>query len=468
MTFPMSRRLFAAIAEEVRNVATTFGRFVASLNTRKGDERSERKFAQFVPAPAIDTRSFLFLQGPQSPFLRRLGLAMAGLGAKVVKINVCGGDVLHWPKPFTRHYRDSRYAWPAFVAGIMDESGITDLILMGDKRPMNLDAICLAQARGIAVHVLEEGYLRPSYITMERGGVNSNSTLPATPTAVRARAASLSPIPPRVCRIANPMPTRVFATVKQHLGNGLLFPFFPRYRTHRPYCILRELTGWLPRYFRRVERRRQADAVMERILAQDTPYFLFPLQLDADMQVRSYSHFGVVDSIMRVVSSFAAASPPDYRLLVKNHPLDNGLIDLRAFLDNFARAAGVRERIDYLDGGLGRRIMDHPQCRGVVLVNSTIGMEALTLDLPVFCLGKAPYAMPGLAVTPQEMPLDAFWKAPRPVDTSLLADFIQVLHADALVPGNFYTDAGIAAAISGILRRLKLAAPRTGEENLPC
>ncbi len=428
------------------------------------DRRALRKFARFDPTPEAGARSFLFLQGPQSPFMRRLGLAMHSLGVKVLRINVCGGDVYHWPRPLTLCYRGSRLDWPAFVATVMDRHGVTDLILIGDKRPLNHDAICLARARGIAVHVLEEGYLRPSYITMERGGVNSNSSLPPTPEAVRALAATLPDLP-RPSRIVDSMSVRVVSTIKHHVGNTVLFGFFPRYRTHRPYAIGVELTGWLPRYFSRKRRRRRAETTVAGLFASGRPFFLFPLQLDSDMQVRSYSHFGVLDSIMHVLSSFARGAPDDCVLLVKNHPLDNGLINLSRYLNNFARAAGIADRIIYIDGGAGRPIMEHEQCRGVVVVNSTMALEAMALGRPVYSLGRAPYAMPGLAVAPAEMSLEAFWTDPRPVDMDLLVDFVKVLHERALLPGNFYTDVGIAAAVAGILRRLGLAVPCPGEEH---
>ena len=43
------------------------------------------------------TRSFLFLQGPQSPFFHTLGRAVEKAGCLVRKVNVCGGDDFLWP-----------------------------------------------------------------------------------------------------------------------------------------------------------------------------------------------------------------------------------------------------------------------------------------------------------------------------------------------------------------------------------
>lgn len=414
-----------------------------------------RSSARPRPGAAPGDRSFLFLQGPQSRFFRRLGLALVARGARVLKVNFCGGDVLHWHGEHTVAYRGSRLDWPTWAAALLDRYQVTDILLMGDKRPLHHDVICLANARGLAVHVLEEGYLRPSYITMERGGVNSNSPLPDSPEAVRAAAAAL-PEPEPYNFIPDSLRIRVRDTAKHHFGNAVLLSLFPHYHTHRPYCIARELVGWIPRYFTLSRRRRQAVSAAADLFAADVPFFLFPLQLDADMQVRSYSHFGVLDSIMQVLSSFAADAPPDTRLLVKNHPLDNGLIDLRRFVANFAQAAGIADRVVYVDGGPGKLLMEHPRCQGVVVVNSTMGLEAMALSRPVYSLGRAPYAMPGLAVTPAEAELGHFWQAPRPVDESLLSDFIRVLRHHALIAGNFYTAEGIDVAVNGICRRLGL------------
>lgn len=402
-------------------------------------------------------RSFLFLQGPQSRFFRRLGLAVHAAGARVLKVNICGGDVFHWPRPFTRLYQGSRGDWPRWIAEVMDRHKVTDLLLMGDKRPMNRDAICIARSRDIAVHVFEEGYLRPNHITLERDGVNTRSRLPSAPEGVRCAAATL-PDPPPHQPVPDSMPIRVRDTIRHHVGNFVLWGLFPRYRTHRPYTIGWELTGWLPRYFTRHARQERALAAQKALMASGRPYFLFPLQLDADIQVRSYSHFGVRDSIMQVLSSFAASAPDDVILVVKNHPLDNGLINLDRFVDSFSRATNIRDRVVFLDGGQGRPLMESDRCKGVVLVNSTIGLEALALGRPVFSLGRAPYAMPGLAATLPDTTLTDFWMIPVPPDPRLLRDFVKILLHKALVLGNFYTDQGITLAVEGSLRRLGLIA----------
>jgi len=57
------------------------------------------------------------------------------------------------------------------------EKQITDLVIYNDTRPFHKTAIQAAHAKGINVHIFEEGYLRPYWITYERDGSNGISKL---------------------------------------------------------------------------------------------------------------------------------------------------------------------------------------------------------------------------------------------------------------------------------------------------
>ncbi|MBQ7249508.1 MAG: hypothetical protein IJS21_05720, partial [Deltaproteobacteria bacterium] len=60
---------------------------VAAVDTRP-------PLADGSPGQKPEQRVFLLLQGPQSPFFRRLGDALQRAGAQVIKVNFRGGDVL--------------------------------------------------------------------------------------------------------------------------------------------------------------------------------------------------------------------------------------------------------------------------------------------------------------------------------------------------------------------------------------
>ncbi len=114
--------------------------------------------------------------------------------------------------------------------------------------------------------------------------------------------------------IPNSLKIRVHDAIRHHVGNTVLFGLFPRYRTHRPYPIVWELKGWLPRYLTRKTRKAESLARQDELLASGRPFFLFPLQLDADTQIRLYSSFsGILESIVYVMASFATKAPQSAR-----------------------------------------------------------------------------------------------------------------------------------------------------------
>ena len=203
----------------------------------------------------------------------------------------------------------------------------------------------------------------------------------------------------------------------------------------------------------RSARRKRSTQALRAAYRAHASYFLFPLQLDADSQVRRYSPYsGMKEAIACVLTSFARSAPADTHLIIRNHPLDNGLIDYAGFIASFAAACGISDRVHFIEGGKAHQMMD--KSLGVVVLNSTIGISALRQAKPVYCVGTSIYAKPGLAVTSAEMPLDAFWSHPRGPETAAIADFERVLKTHALVNGNFYTREGISTAIDGILQRL--------------
>lgn len=136
------------------------------------------------------SRSFLFLQGPHGPFFSMLAQALRNCGHNALRINLNGGDKVDWPGPAT-DYRGTFRAWPLFFDDFIVNHGVTDLILYGDCRPYHASAHGMARLRGVRVHVVEEGYIRPDFLTLQADGVNGNSKLPLDPQWYLDQAACL-------------------------------------------------------------------------------------------------------------------------------------------------------------------------------------------------------------------------------------------------------------------------------------
>ena len=397
-------------------------------------------------------KTHLFLQVPHGPFFRRLGNALREQGDRVIRVNSCGGDVWDWPLAHTKCFHKKNVFWGAWIGELMDREEVTDLHVFGDWRPLHREAVLLAKLRGLRVWAYEEGYLRPDYITMESGGVNGLSFLPQTREAMAALAAKcLKPPVPR--KLGNPQVYKTWMAIGHYAGTIFMWPFFRHFQTHRPQSASHEVWGWFLRVLSRSRRKNRSAKELKAAYRSRAPYFLFPLQLDSDSQVRRYSPYsGMKEAIACVLTSFASAASENTHIIIRNHPLDNGLIDYATFIDSFAKACGIRERVHFVEGAKANRMMD--KSIGVVVLNSTIGITALRLGKPVYCVGTAIYAMDGLAINSEQMPLDDFWQKKRAPQRDALADFERVLKTHALINGNFYTPEGIDTAIDGILRRL--------------
>ena len=141
------------------------------------------------PHLPADQRSFLFLQGPHGPFFAALGKILTSAGSSVHRVGFNMGDRVFWPQSASYiPYADTPEAWSDRLREIIAEKGVTDIVLYGDTRPIHAEAVAQARAAGITIHVFEEGYLRPYWITYERGGSNGNSRLMEMSVAQMRRA----------------------------------------------------------------------------------------------------------------------------------------------------------------------------------------------------------------------------------------------------------------------------------------
>lgn len=334
---------------------------------------------------------------------------------------------------------------------------MTDICLYGDWRPLHWEAVRLAYARGIRVWVFEEGYLRAGFSTLEENGVNGRSSLPVNPQDIREMAVGLPD--PKAITVENDIRDKVYKAIFHHVGNVCLWPKFHHYRTHRPTNIFFELLGILPRYLTRNKRSERSLKALEAFNASDDPYFFYPLQLVSDSQVQLYSPYvRVQEAIADVLASFALHAHHKTRLLIKNHPLDNGLIDYGEFIKGFAEELGIADRVTYVEDGSTADMI--AGSRGVVLINSTVGLMALDQNKPVYCMGRSIYNIEGLTQSLPSTPLDMFWRAPKAPNKPLYRAFKRILYSQALIHGNFYSPHGIDLAVNATIERFESSTVR--------
>lgn len=387
-------------------------------------------------------RRVLLLQGPVGPFFWRAAKWLRSQGATTHKINFNGGDVTFFPSG--KLYTKSTDKLEGTLRSMINTTGVTDLWLFGDCRPIHRIAVALAKTLGVNVWVFEEGYFRPAFITCERGGVNGNSALPASPDAYKSW--------PHWDGDHGVMPARegTFQTMALQacvywLMAALLWPLTPFYRHHRSLNILSEGARWVRGYARKLRFMIQERGLQD-LLSNDLSgkFFLVPLQVHNDAQVTTHSEFADVRTfIAQTMLSFARHAPKDHVLAFKHHPLDRAYREYGAWIHAHASALGVADRVHVLHDQHLPTLLNH--AAGAIVINSTVGLSAIHQGVATHVMGKAFYGFAGLA---HRGSLEEFLRNPagfRP-DTDLYLRFRNAVISTTQINDNFYKAIGGFAA----------------------
>jgi len=463
--------------------------------------------ARFAQGQSLKGRRFLIVTAPFGPFGRVLAEQLAAEGASVARMLFNAGDAAYWRRSGAVPYTGDVRRWPARLARLVQDQGLTDLIVFGEGGPYNqgvlsqarklkalaagagaegrgssdvVDEQSLAQAASdrvandsapntpgaqaarlrepsdsgaasaahpLRIWVLENGYFRPDWITVEEDGVNASSGLPRDRTAYDPPIPEILPTRP-AGRI---LPHHVINISLYHVAQPLGRLVFRRYvypYTQSPWL---QFIGHVRRYLSLTLRSRtESDAGVIRARG---PFFIACLQREGDAQLLRYSHYADNTAFLaEVLSSFARHAAPDARLVIKNHPLDPGLVDLARMTHILAVERGIADRVDFIDGGNLAAL-----CRasnGMVVNNSSAALSALGFSTPVKVLGEAFFDIDGLT---DQAPIHAFWTSPTPPDDALFNRFKAHVIARTQVNGNYHEPKALKPTAKALARKFAAA-----------
>jgi capsular polysaccharide export protein len=387
-----------------------------------------------------DQKVFLFLQGPHGPFFHRLARMVRHSGAKVWRVGFNAGDRLFWKDRASYiAYKGDAESWPDVFASIVEEKGVTDLVLYGDVRPIHAQAVAHAKAAGVTVHVFEEGYMRPYWITYERGGSNGHSRLMRMSVDDMRRALENSDMD-------TALPPASWGDMRQHVWYGALYhgavllfnQGYSKFKPHRALTVRQEFGLYLKRLLLMPAQAIERRIATLRIRHGGFPYHLALLQLEHDASFQAHSPFeSMADFLRTVVESFADGAPQHHHLVVKAHPLEDGRVPIRRTLNRLAREHNVTHRVHFVRGGKLAQLLD--EARTAVTVNSTAAQQVLWRGIPLKTFGDAVYAKPEFVST---KPLKDFFSLAERPDRKAYADYRRYLLETSQIAGGFYSASG--------------------------
>ncbi|WP_249126457.1 capsular biosynthesis protein [Aeromonas popoffii] len=317
--------------------------------------------------------------------------------------------------------------------------GIDSLICYGDCRYCHLQAIRICKLKKIAVWAMEEGYLRPDYVTLEQGGVNAFSPLFAKRDQL-AKMAWPAPYEAQL-QVGKTFARRAGYASRYHISKMLFRWRYPHFVNHRPWSLYQEARGWVAGGLVKWWYRWSDRSLLKALPQHKGHIFFVPLQVTEDFQIREHSDLsGVEEMVAQVMNSFAEHAHREDVLLFKHHPMDRGYVSYQSQINRLVTLLGLEGRVFY---GYDLPLPTlYPLLKGVITINSTVGLSALLHDVPTFCMGRALYDLAGLTTRGS---LATFWHKQSPVCSDTFERMRQSLLHLTQLNASFYRHLELSA-----------------------
>ena len=393
---------------------------------------------------------FLFIGAPFGPFFSRLARELEAAGGEVFRTVCEGGEYRETPSHCRVIYRHRDGDWKRFIRGVVRRKKVDAVITFNDTLPRNRGALEIAEEFGLHSFVLENGYLRPHWVTLERDGVNGFSRLPRDPDVyLEARQAVQEPVDNR--QFPAGLRPHVIHTIAHFTAAIAAKPVLGFDAKYYGDSVYRQGFGYVREYLWRLTH--DESGVLKRALELadgGNKVFLALLQKPGDAQLVVHSrHGGNAAFVDELITSFAADAPPDAILVVKQHPLDYGVERTPARVAALIARHNLADRVFFLRKTSIDKIM--ARAHAVVTINSTAGLAAIIEEKPVLCVGRAFYNIPGLA---SAGPLSQFWREATPPSADLVKGFIAFLKSTSQFNGGFHTPEGREILVPLLANRL--------------
>lgn len=428
-------------------------RYVAANSQPDYDSGYFRLPLRKRPLPRKKNPRVVLLQGPVGPFFKHLQRFLERNGFDAWRVSFSAADSLFSDRGKRLAFYGGRREWEIWFRGFLSTADVDYVVLFGAEREIHTIARREADALGVPVIALEEGYLRPGFVTIERGANNWQSPI--------ARQ-----LPPKDFTEADAGPdSKAFSGgframclhgFTYYAVRSLFTGIRRRKLFHRPIRPLSEIGSWTRNAYRRFAHSLSNFSTVERLLEHhDKRYVLVPLQVAADTQLgRAALGWSNARLIMEVLHSFATAAPKSHRLVFKIHPLERGHSNDRELAFQVARMLGVEDRVDVIDTGSLGLLTRH--CAGMITINSTSGLSAIFHGVPLLVVGEAFYANDALATCARGTPdFDSFWTGGHVADAQLRHTYLAWIRKMSLKTGDFYVRDGMELACEGVLETIR-------------
>lgn len=379
-------------------------------------------------------KNILLLQGPVGPFFKHLRsyFLAAPSVRRVIKVNFNLGDDLYFNKGYIERFKSKPLFLKDFYHKIMTKHDIDCVYLFGDCRLVHKIAIAFFKEHHIPVYVFEEGYIRPSYITLEQGGVNGFSGLLQNLEEIKKTPYDIK------CDMTKHHGYSSFWKMMRYALFYFIMVYvskwhYPYYKHHKKTGI-KELCYWGLSYLRKPIYYLYDRAWYKKTFIDiKENYFFIPLQTHNDAQLNHHSHYhDMYEFLKEVIFSFTQHAPKDTHLVIKHHPFDRGHRHYKAYMTSLIEQYDLKGRVHYVHEIRLPKLLRHAKV--TIVVNSTVGLSSLFHGTPVKVMGRAFYDIANITI---QDPLNDIWTKEYKVPEDFNIYRTYIIH-HSQISGSFY------------------------------
>ncbi len=365
----------------------------------------------------------MIVQGDWEAGMSLLAQDLQDEGHEVGKVFFCAADLVYKIRGIKTHlYREPLADFDGWLRELIRTENYDTFFLYNHYRPYNQIAWSMAEERNLGCFVFEMGLIRPNCVTVFSRHSQPLPTLANAWEKLLAGGAPPDPavMPPALCKVS--IWVKLLVLGANFLFSRVTAPLFPHFVDQQEMKLWSHFKHgliYLWRYFTRGR-----DSEMNPVFSGELSgkYYAVPLQVHRDTQVtRSSDYRSIEQFIEQVVRSFERHAPADTKLVFKDHPMDRGYKDYADLIAGFDHRLGGG-RIFYFDRVHLPTLLAHS--RGVVNINSSVGISGLIHHAPVITLGTAVYDLAELTFQGN---LDAFWtesEKPSPLRVNQFIDLL--------------------------------------------
>ena len=376
----------------------------------------------------------LFLVGPIGTFFARLANYLENNNIKTYKISFPLYEY-GFPKSRLIYYSKDINSFKESLKKIIITKEIKHIFMYGNvliphRQALDLVKELEGEDNKINTHIFELGYLRPNFVTLENKGINYESAfIKSKKFYLKQDSYKSFPIAKKYARFRIRKIWKFITFINHSFKNYKIVDFEHKLQP-KPIYLWFQLKGFFLKYYFRL-----TEYKLKRKCFYEKNFFIVILQVSTDSQLMKGSN--IKDNkkfIYEVIKDFGEANLANCNLVFKHHPRDRGYTNYSKEIKKISKKFGVQKNVFYIHDYFLSKLFQNLNCKGTVLINSTVGYQSLYHSIPLKSLGISPFNIEGLS---DQKDLVSFFKNPSVVDKKLFNKFYKYLLENSQINGNF-------------------------------